>query len=165
LVQIDRTRNRWIVAGEGYKTFHDYDEACRFAYMTLCDRVGDAVYTLPPLPTSLYEDEARQLAKREIATSRGWWLETDPASKFGAYTKRVDPWLLTVKCKYGHLYPHSDTLLGVSVDAKQIVTRLKAMGFVPVQDGDDGANFVVPMTKLDVISAIVRPRRKPGGRR
>lgn len=100
---------------------------------------------------------------RSLADARGWWLGTDPASKFGAYTKRVDPWLVTVKCKYGHLYPHSDTLIGVSVDAKQIVTRLKSMGFVPVQDGDDGANFAISMAELDIVVAIIRPKRKPGG--
>ncbi len=106
-----------------------------------------------------------QFDLRSLADARGWWLGTDPASKFGAYTKRVDPWLITIKCKYGHLYPHSDTLIGVSVDGKRIVTKMKAMGFVPVQDGDDGANFVMPMTKLDDVAAIVLPKRKPGGRR
>ena len=102
---------------------------------------------------------------RDLADARGWWLRTDEASKFGAYTGRVDMWLLTIKCRHGHLYPHSDKELGVSVDGKRIVTRLKRMGFVPVQDGDDGANFVIPLTELDRVAGVVRPLRKPGGRR
>ena len=102
---------------------------------------------------------------RGIADACGWWLRTDEASKFGAYTGRVDPWLLTIKCRHGELYPHSDTELGVSVDSKRIVSRLKEMGFVPVQDGDDGANFVILLAELDRVAEVVRPLLKPGGRR
>jgi hypothetical protein len=57
------------------------------------------------------------------------------------------------------------TEFGVAVDSKRIVTKLKQLGFVPAQDGDDGANFVMPLSELDRVAGVVRPLRKPGGRR
>jgi len=103
----------------------------------------------------------------KIAAARRWRLDVDPASPFGPHADRVDPDLLTVPCRYGHLYRHGKDLIGVAVDSRQVVRRIKQLGHFPTQDGDDGANFAVPLSALWDLAEIMQPRRKrnkTGGR-
>ena len=54
-----------------------------------------------------------------------------------------DPWDFTIPGTRGHVYVHSSTELGLSLDdCKIVIGRVKAdADFRILQDGDDGANF------------------------
>lgn len=100
---------------------------------------------------------SKSIDLRAIAQKNGNRLGVDEASRFSATSAKADPHLLTVPCKYGHLYPGGDQL-GVAVDSVRVASRLKKMGFHVAQD--DGANFVVDLDDLPAIAKVVRPRRR-----
>ncbi len=50
--------NRWCTATRCFP-IAEYEEACRDAYLDMCQRAGDSVYTPPPMPTVLYPEKVR----------------------------------------------------------------------------------------------------------
>jgi hypothetical protein len=76
--------------------------------------------------------------------------------------KSDNPWLLIIPCQCGHIYPHSDKLLGVATDGRGSLTQKIARlpGVEVVQDGDDGINAVFPPGLFAKVAAIVKPKRK-----
>lgn len=73
-----------------------------------------------------------------------------------------DPWLLTIPCKFGHIYPHGGELLGASTDHDgRIANRLALLPRVRIiQDGDDGVNVVFHINELPNVASIMKPRRR-----
>ncbi len=50
--------NRWCTATRRFP-IAEYDEACRDAYLDMCQRADDAVYTPPPMPTVALSGEGQ----------------------------------------------------------------------------------------------------------
>ena len=72
-----------------------------------------------------------------------------------------DPWLLTIPCRCGHIYPHSATLLGVATNSRATGLKLAKLPGVEIwQDGSDGMNLVFPAHVFDKVASVVRPKRK-----
>ena len=73
-----------------------------------------------------------------------------------------DPWLLTIPCRHGHIYPHGGTQLGASTNTLgPIANRLAALpGVRVVQDGDDGVNIVFDVGDFDQVAAVMQPKRR-----
>ena len=73
-----------------------------------------------------------------------------------------DPWLLTIPCRHGHIYPHGGNYLGASTTNRgPVANRLAALPFVRlVQDGDDGVNVVFDVDDFEAVAAIMKPKRR-----
>ena len=54
----------------------DYTVVCEMAYFDRCQRVGDAVYTPPPMPTVLSPEKARELAKQVIRMGLTYYADS-----------------------------------------------------------------------------------------
>jgi len=69
--------------------------------------------------------------------------------------RRRDPWLLTIPCRHGHIYPHGGQDLAASTTHRgPIAGRLAALPCVRVvQDGDDGVNVVFNVADFDQVAA------------
>lgn len=94
----------------------------------------------------------------EIAGNKyrlGW-----DASRVG---KERDKWLRLIPCAKGaHIYPHGPDELGVSIEGRKsgTVRKLKAIGCIVTQLGDDGANLIFPVSSFDAVAEIVKPIRR-----
>jgi hypothetical protein len=73
-----------------------------------------------------------------------------------------DPWLLTIVCRHGHIYPHGRDQLAASTNSRgPIAKRLAALPCVRVvQDGDDGINVVFHIDDFTTVAAIMKPKRR-----
>lgn len=80
----------------------------------------------------------------------------------GDSARAHDPWLLTIPCRHGHIYPHGGELLAASTNRRGPITnRLAALPCVcVVQDGDDGINVLFHASDLDKVAAILKPKRR-----
>ena len=80
----------------------------------------------------------------------------------GPNARTHDPWLLTLPCRFGHIYPHGGKLLGASTDHRgPIANRLAALSCVHVvQDGDDGINVAFNVAAFDQVAAVMKPKRR-----
>ena len=75
----------------------------------------------------------------------------------------VDPWLMIIPCRFGHIFPHGDDILAASVDGfPKIAGRLRRLAGVHIhQDGDFGELTVLfPVGTFDTVAEIMRPRRR-----
>jgi hypothetical protein len=74
----------------------------------------------------------------------------------------VDAWLLSIGCDYdGEIFPHSNSLLAVSVNNRRLATRLAKLPFVSVYaDGDDGMMLLFPPRHFSEIARLCGARRK-----
>ena len=90
------------------------------------------------------------------------FYEDSYAAERGDKGRTHDPWLLTVACRHGHIYPHGGTMLGASTNSRgPIANRLAAPPCVRVvQEGDDGVNVVFDVGDFDQVAAVMRPRRR-----
>ncbi len=88
--------------------------------------------------------------------------EESYAAERGEHGRAHDPWLLTIPCQHGHVYPHGDGLLGASTDRRgKITNRLAALSCVrEQQDGDDGLNAVFDVDNFDEVATIMKPKRR-----
>ena len=92
----------------------------------------------------------------EVEFGRRWRIELDEA----ANGRRKDPWLLTVPCRHGHLYPAGPGRIGAATNrAGAIVRKLRAIpGVVVEADGIDGANVVFTRAALRHVARVMKPR-------
>jgi hypothetical protein len=74
---------------------------------------------------------------------------------------KSDPWMMTIPCRFGTIYPHGGEDLAVEVDGHaRISKKVGAIpGIVLHQDGDDEKTFVFPVDLFDQVAAIVEPKR------
>ncbi|NLE37137.1 MAG: hypothetical protein GX621_03840 [Pirellulaceae bacterium] len=66
--------------------------------------------------------------------------------------------------KYGHIFPHGDELLAVSIDGyPKIAAKVRRLSCCRVhQDGDRGElTAVFPAARFATVARIVKPRRRP----
>lgn len=75
---------------------------------------------------------------------------------------RRDPWYWRVKCRRGHIYPHSDRLLGFWCTGSPSINKLRRQHpeLTISQLGDDEAIFLFSPAQIDIIAPIAQPYRK-----
>jgi hypothetical protein len=84
----------------------------------------------------------------------------DPAA--ATWGERRDPWIKTVRCRLGTIYPFGEQMLAVEVDRHpSAAKRLAAIpGVRPFQDGDQEKTFIFDVSLFDTVVEIVKPRRR-----
>jgi hypothetical protein len=94
----------------------------------------------------------------EVEFGRRWRIELDEA----ANGRRKDPWLFTIPCRNGHLYPAGPDLIGAATNRSgAIVRKLRSIpGVVVEADGTDGANVVFTRAALRYVAHVMRPRSR-----
>lgn len=97
---------------------------------------------------------------RQLAGNR-FRLAHDPAAACEP-GGRNDPWLLTIPCLYGEIYPHGPDRLGFASKSRgPIANAVAALPSAEIaQCGDDGMNITFPVSLFKRVTAIVKPRRK-----
>ncbi len=75
---------------------------------------------------------------------------------------RRNPWYFQIPCMYGHIYPHSDKLLGFCCESGRIIAKLRNdHPELPIpQDGDGAAIFLFTLDQFDVVAEYAKPRKK-----
>lgn len=74
-----------------------------------------------------------------------------------------DPWYMQIPCAKGiTIYPHSDTMLAVEVNDRNVLAkRIQAVHeIVTHQDGHREKTFLFPPSTFDRIAAIVKPKKR-----
>jgi hypothetical protein len=76
--------------------------------------------------------------------------------------ERADPWMQTLPCQKGVIFPHSRNMLAVEIDNRPITAKLVAgiSGIVIHQDGDHEKTFLFPVDLFDQVAAIIKPRKR-----
>jgi hypothetical protein len=93
---------------------------------------------------------------KQLAGKR-YRLDYDPARQ----KRDDDPWLLTIPCRHGHIYPHSAELLGIATNTRTTGLKLaKLPGVEMWQDGDDGCNLTFPPHVFAKVASVVKPKRR-----
>lgn len=92
----------------------------------------------------------------EVEFGRRWRIELDEA----AGGRRKDPWLFTIPCRNGHLFPAGPDLIGAATNRPgAIVRKLRAIpGVVVEADGTDGANVVFSRAAIRYVARVMKPR-------
>jgi hypothetical protein len=87
-------------------------------------------------------------------------IDLDPAALTRAEEK--DPWLQTIPCQFGVIYPFGEGLLAVDVDhhPKKAIRLAQIPGVRLHQDGDREKTFVFPVELFEEVARVVRPLRK-----
>jgi hypothetical protein len=81
----------------------------------------------------------------------------------GDGARAVDPWLMILPCRYGHIFPHGGKTLAASVDGHPNVAGvLRRLPCCRVhQDGDFGELTVLfDVADFAKVAKIIRPRRR-----
>lgn len=84
------------------------------------------------------------------------------AAEHGNRARAADPWLLTIPCRHGHIFPFGAGMLAASTNRRGgIAGQLAALPGCRVhQDGDDGLTVVFPAAMFKAVAAIIKPRRR-----
>jgi hypothetical protein len=77
-------------------------------------------------------------------------------------SEKADPWLLTLPCRFGTVYPYGRDRLAVEIDRHPAKARQVAQipGVQLTQDGDREKTFVFPVELFDQVARVVRPYRR-----
>ena len=88
-------------------------------------------------------------------------LSWDESRRPGESTS--DPWMRTLLCRRGVIYPFGGDRLAVEVDGRrEIARRLAAIPGVELwQNGDREKTLVFPLSLFDAVAALVKPKRRP----
>jgi hypothetical protein len=88
-------------------------------------------------------------------------LAHDPVAR--SRREKADPWLMTMPCRFGTIYPQGRGRLAVEVDDHPGKARQLALipGVALVQDGDHEQTFVFPVELFDQVAQVTRPYRRP----
>jgi hypothetical protein len=74
----------------------------------------------------------------------------------------ADPWLMTLPCRFGTIYPYGRGRLAVAMDYHPGKARQVAQipGVLHAQAGDHEQTFVFPVQLFGQVAAVVRPYRR-----
>jgi hypothetical protein len=84
-------------------------------------------------------------------------------AQYGPNARIEDPWLQTIPCHYGHIYPHGGTTLAASVDGHpNVAGQLRQLACCRIhQDGDFGELTVIfDVADFPVVARVMKPRRR-----
>jgi hypothetical protein len=81
--------------------------------------------------------------------------------RIGFAEGRNDPWMFTIPCRFGAIYPHGGEMLALELDGHSRIARKVASipGFTLHQDGDDEKTFLFPVSLFEQVAAVVEPKR------
>jgi hypothetical protein len=84
----------------------------------------------------------------------------DPVAE--TWKEKQDPWMMTILCQRGLIYPYGGTTLAVEIDYRPILAKAvaKVPGVRLYQDGDWEKTFLFDVSLFDQIAAIVKPRKR-----
>jgi len=76
--------------------------------------------------------------------------------------QNLDPWMMTIPCRYGCIYPDGGQYLRVDIDYhNKIAARVAALpGCTLVQDGDDEKTVRFHVDQFEAVTKLVKPYRK-----
>jgi hypothetical protein len=77
-------------------------------------------------------------------------------------SEKADPWLLTLPCRFGTIYPYGRDRLAVEMDCHPAKARRVAQipGVQLAQDGDREKTFVFPVELFEQVVRVVRLYRR-----
>lgn len=83
-------------------------------------------------------------------------------AQYGDHARVNDPWLKTILCKHGHIFPWGGRKLAAATNnAGPIARKLaKLPGVTVAQDGCDGVTVLFDMADIAQIAALMQPRRR-----
>jgi hypothetical protein len=86
-------------------------------------------------------------------------ISRDPAALTRA--ERRNPWLQTIPCQFGAIYPYGDGLLAAEVDyhPKKAIRLAGIPGVRLHQDGNGEKTFVFPIELFEVVARVVQPHQ------
>ena len=90
-------------------------------------------------------------------------VSTDPAYQTtGIRHASLDPWYFQLPCKFGTIYPHGGSTLGVFVDYhSRIAARVGQLPGVRLWlDGDAEKTYLFPVSLFEEVARIVKPRKR-----
>ena len=75
---------------------------------------------------------------------------------------KKDPWNFQIPCKFGHIYPISNKLLGFFCESSKIATKIKRnlSKITIAQEGDFEAVFAFTPIQFDSIAQYAQPRKR-----
>jgi len=103
----------------------------------------------------------KQLNLKELFEKRFKIAIDESAFQLGE--SKDNPWYFQVPCKYGHIYPYSDKVLGFYCESGNIRKRLNREhpGIEIINWSDDGeAVFLFTPDQFDLIAKYAKPKRK-----
>jgi hypothetical protein len=85
----------------------------------------------------------------------------DPAyDPFRVPRDKLDPWMMVLRGHRGEIYPFGDDKLAVFA-TPAVAAHLRAIpGLTLWTDGSDGRTFVFPVSALDAVAQVIRPRKR-----
>jgi hypothetical protein len=84
--------------------------------------------------------------------------EHDPAAK--TPSEKADPWMMTLPCQNGDIYPHGADRLAVECKTKTAHKLMAMSGITVHQQGDTEWTLLFDVAMFDAVAAIVKPRRR-----
>jgi len=84
-------------------------------------------------------------------------------AQYGANARIEDPWLMIIRCRFGHIFPHGGETLAATVDGHPNVAGvLRRLPCCRVhQDGDFGElTALFDVADFPKVAQIMRPRRR-----
>src|SRR5262249_55415242 len=84
----------------------------------------------------------------------------DPAAV--TRSEKNDPWMATIPCRLGTIYPHGGDTLAVEIDGHPGVARKVAAiaGVRLHQEGDREKTYLFQLDLFPQVAALVKPRRR-----
>jgi hypothetical protein len=84
----------------------------------------------------------------------------DPAAF--TWVEKTDPWMMTIPCRFGTIYPQGGEMLAIEIDNHTITANKVAAipGVAPHQNGDFERAYLFHMDLFGEVAKIVRPWRK-----
>jgi hypothetical protein len=85
----------------------------------------------------------------------------DPAyDSFNVPRAKLDPWMMTLRGRHGEIYPWGDGKLAVFATPALAVHLQAIPGLTLWTDGSDGKTFTFPVSALDAVALVIRPRKR-----
>jgi hypothetical protein len=86
----------------------------------------------------------------------------DPAAQ--SRKEMADPWMMTLKCTRGVIYPFGENTLALELDYHPRVAKRVAQipGVCLHQDGGHEKTFTFPVDVFSQVAEVVRPHKRPG---
>jgi len=82
----------------------------------------------------------------------------DPAAR--TYAEKQDPWMMTLPCENGVIYPQGTNRLAVECKTSTAGKLLTLQGITVHQKGDREWTLLFDVAMFDAVAAIVKPKKR-----